>query len=79
MAHINIALKAAECFSNDGKLDAEELDAMISLAEADGKITQEEVRVLTSVIKRIKPEEIDDAMKQRLEALEKKLAAQANQ
>jgi len=48
---------------------------MVSLAEQDGKITQEEVSVLRSVIKRIKPEEVDDAMRDRLVNLNKKISA----
>ncbi|MGD8913644.1 MAG: hypothetical protein PVI97_12185 [Candidatus Thiodiazotropha sp.] len=74
MAHIDMSLLSIDCFMNDGTLDAMELDKLVSLAEADGKFTQEEIRVLTSVIKRIKPEEIDAAMKKRLEALSNKLS-----
>jgi hypothetical protein len=75
MAHIEMSLLAIECFMNDGKLDAKELDKMVALAEQDGEISQEEVSVLKSVIKRIKPEEIDAAMKRRLDALSKKISA----
>jgi hypothetical protein len=74
MAHIEMALLSIECFMDDGKLDANELGKMVALAEKDGKITQEEIEVLKSVIKRIKPEEVDDAMKARLEDLSKKLS-----
>lgn len=75
MAHIEMSLLSIECFMNDGKLDSSELDKMVSLAEQDGKITQEEVSVLRSVIKRIKPEEVDDAMRDRLVNLNKKISA----
>ena len=75
MAHINIALLAAECFANDGKLDADELQRMIALAEEDGEFTQDEISVLTSVIKRIKPEEIDEAMRVRLHTLSERINA----
>jgi phage I-like protein len=73
MAHIDMSLLSIECFMDDGKLDAKELDKLVSLAEKDGEITHEEVEVLKSVIKRIKPEEIDAAMKSRLDALIKKI------
>lgn len=75
MAHIEMSLLAIECFMNDGKLDAKELDKLVALAEQDGELTQEEINVLNSVIKRIKPEEIDAAMKRRLDSLSKKIAA----
>lgn len=74
MAHIEMSLLSIECFSNDGTLDANELGKLVALAEADGKFTQEEIEVLKSVVKRIKPEEIDAAMRERLEALSKKLS-----
>jgi len=75
MAHIEMSLLSIECFMNDGKLDSSELDKLVSLAEKDGEITQEEVNVLRSVIKRIKPEEVDGAMQARLEALNEKISA----
>lgn len=75
MAHIDIALLAAECFANDGKLDANELDKIILLAEEDGELTQQEITALTNVIKRIRPEELDDAMQARLKSLNEKINA----
>jgi len=74
MAHIDMSLLSIECFMNDGTLDANELGKLVALAEADGKFTQEEIEVLKSVIKRIKPEEIDAAMRERLDDLSKKLS-----
>jgi hypothetical protein len=74
MAHIDMSLLSIEYFMDDGKLDAKELDKLVSLAEKDGKNTQEEIEVLKSVIKRIKSEEIDAAMKSRLDALIKKIS-----
>jgi len=75
MAHIEMSLLSIECFLSDGKLDAAELGKMIALAEADGVITPEEIQVLRSVIKRIKPEEVDAEMRARLESLSKKISA----
>jgi hypothetical protein len=74
MAHIDMSLLSIECFMNDGTLDASELDKLVALAEADGEFTQEEIEVLKSVIKRIKPEEIDVAMRERFDTLSKKLS-----
>lgn len=72
MAHIEMSLLSIECFMDDGKLDANELGKMVALAESDGEITQEEIHVLRSVIKRIRPEEVDSEMKARLDSLNKK-------
>lgn len=74
MAHIEMSLLSIECFMDDGKLDANELGKMVALAESDGEITQEEIHVLRSVIKRIKPEEVDSNMKSRLDSLSKKIS-----
>lgn len=74
MAHIEMSLLSIECFMNDGKLVANELNKLVSLAEKDGVMTQEEISVLTSVIKRIKPNEVDAAMKSRLERLNAKIS-----
>ncbi len=73
MSHIDMTLLAAECFLNDGRLNANELDKLLALAEADQKITEEEIAVLQSVINRIRPEEIDSAMQSRLNALQQVL------
>ena len=45
----------------------------MAIAERDGVFDQDEVRILSSIIKRIKPEEIDDAMRLRLDELSQKL------
>jgi hypothetical protein len=71
--HIKIAFESIQCFANDGKLDAEELGRLVAIAERDGVFDVDEVRVLSSIIKRIKPEELDDTMRLRLDELSQKL------
>ena len=61
-----MALKSIEVFANNGKLDAEELDEITIIAERDGVIDQDEIRVLRSIISRIDPSEVDVAMRQKL-------------
>jgi len=75
--HIEMALKAAEAFANDGKLDAQELTAIINIAEHDGVIDQDEVRVLRNTIARIDPSEIDPAMQAKLAELLEKISTNA--
>ncbi len=76
MSHIEMSLLSIECFMNDGKLDVEELNKMVSMAESDSVISEEEIKVLNSVITKIKPEEIDAAMQARLDELSQKLNIQ---
>jgi len=70
--HIEMALKSAAGFANDGKLDTKELTEIINMAERDGVIDQDEIRVLRNIITRIEPSEVDAPMRAKLaEILEK--------
>ncbi|MDO6423720.1 hypothetical protein [Saccharophagus degradans] len=71
--YLEMSFRSIECFANDGKLDANELGKIIAIAEKDGEIDQNEVRVLRSIVAKIKPTEVDDAMKTKLAALAKKI------
>ncbi len=71
--YLELSFKSIQCFANDGKLDAEELAKLVAIAERDGTFDQNEIRVLRSIIQKIKPEEIDAAMKERLAELSRKL------
>jgi len=71
--YIEMAFRSIECFKKDGKLDAKELDSIIKIAERDGVIDQNEIRVLQKIISKIKPEEVDDAMRKKLVLLMKKI------
>ncbi|MGE4071429.1 MAG: hypothetical protein AB7E72_09670 [Lysobacterales bacterium] len=73
--HLQIAFESIQCFADDGRLDADELGKLVAIAERDGVFDQDEVRILSSIIKRIKPEEIDEAMRLRLDELSQKLRA----
>jgi uncharacterized tellurite resistance protein B-like protein len=70
-----MSFRSIECFSNDGKLDVDELNHLIEIAERDGEIDRNEVRVLRNIISRIRPEEVDASMQRRLEELAQKLDA----
>jgi len=75
--HIEMALKAAEAFANDGKLDAQELTSIINIAERDGVIDQDEVRVLRNTLARVDPSEVDPAMRAKLAELLEKISTNA--
>lgn len=67
--YLEMSFHSIECFSNDGKLDADELGKIIAIAERDGVVDQNEIRVLKNIISRIKPDEVDAAMQARLAEL----------
>jgi len=73
--YLEMSFRSIECFSNDGKLDAEELKAILDIAERDGVIDQNEVRVLRNIISKIKPEEIDEPMRLKLKEVTEKINA----
>lgn len=71
--HLEMAFHSISCFGNDGRLDATELDRIVAIAERDGIIDPDEIRVLHNIISRIRPDELDAAMKARLDALRRKI------
>ena len=72
--YLEMSFRSIQCFSNDGKLDAQELAKILEIAEKDGKIDNNEMRVLQNIIARIKPHEVDAAMKQKMMEISEKIA-----
>ena len=72
--YLELSFRSIQCFSNDGKLDAAELGKLIEIAEKDGVIDQNEIRVLRNIVKQIKPHEVDEAMKKKLAELSAKIS-----
>lgn len=71
--YLEMSFKSIDCFADDGKLDAKELGKILSIAERDGEIDQNEIRVLRNIISRIKPEEVDSDMQAKLEEISAKI------
>jgi len=71
--YLEMSFRSIQCFANDGRLDAAELGKIIAIAEKDGVIDQNEIRVLRNIVARIKPHEVDAVMKQKLMELSDKL------
>jgi hypothetical protein len=72
--YLEMSFRSIQCFSNDGKLDAQELGKILELAEKDGKIDNNEMRVLQNIIARIKPHEVDEAMRAKMMEISEKIA-----
>ena len=71
--YLEMSFQSIQCFSNDGKLDAHELGKILAIAERDGVIDQNEIRVLRNIISRVKPHEVDDAMRKKMQEISDKL------
>ncbi|MCB1606680.1 MAG: hypothetical protein KDI71_06865 [Xanthomonadales bacterium] len=76
--HLDMIFKSMEGFANGGKLDASELAEIIAIAERDGQYDQNEIRVLRSIISRIKPEEVDDEIRAQLAKISARIGAAAS-
>jgi len=72
--YLEMTFRSIECFSNDGKLDAQELGSILKIAERDGHFDENEIRVLKNIISKIKPEEIDEAMQKKLDEIAVKIS-----
>ena len=72
--YLEMAFRSIKCFDSEGKLDNKELNNIISIAERDGVIDQNEIRVLQKIISKIKTDEIDDTSRRRLKLLAKNIS-----
>ena len=72
--YLEMSFRSIECFANDGKLDAKELADIFAIAEKDGEIDKNEIRVLKKIISMLRPEELDDAMLKQLDIISKKIS-----
>lgn len=71
--YLEMSFRSIQCFADDGRLDAGELGKILAIAERDDIIDQNEIRVLRKIISKIKPAEVDAAMKVKLEEIRKKV------
>lgn len=71
--YLEMQFQSIQCFSNDGKLDAYELGKILAIAEKDGVVDQNEIRVLRNIISRVKPHEVDEAMRNKLMEISEKV------
>lgn len=74
---LEMAFRSIRCFSDDGRLDAAELGKILTIAEQDGVVDANELRVLGNIIARIQPHEIDAAMQAQLADITRKFGIQA--
>jgi hypothetical protein len=72
--YLEMSFQSIQCFSNDGKLDAYELGKILAIAEKDGEIDQNEIRVLRNIISRVKPHELDEAMRKKMMEISEKIS-----
>ena len=64
--YIELSYRSIQCFTNDGQLDADELEKLLSIALRDGVVDDDEKRVLNNIISKLNPEELTPEMKQKI-------------
>lgn len=73
--YLEMSFQSISCFSDDGKLDAIELGKIFDIALRDGVIDNNEIRVLGQIIKRLKPEELNKEMLEKIAQIKNEIAA----
>lgn len=73
--YLEMSFRSIQCFANDGRLDVQELGSLLDIAERDGVIDDNEIRVLKNIVARIKPEEIDQPMQDKIAQVMQKIGA----
>ncbi|MBU1285140.1 MAG: hypothetical protein KJ989_00045 [Gammaproteobacteria bacterium] len=73
--YLEMSFRSIQCFANDGRLDVHELGSLLAVAERDGVIDENEIRVLKKIIAQIKPEELDQPMRDKLAEIAQKIGA----
>lgn len=68
--YLELTFRTINCFTDDGKLDAQELESLIRIAKRDGVVDENEKRVLGNLISRVREEEIDVSLAQKIQELE---------
>jgi hypothetical protein len=69
--HLEMAFRSIECFSNDGKLQVDELKKLLNIALRDGVVDENEKRVLRSILTKLKPDELTSEMVEVIAAVRK--------
>ncbi|MCZ8115000.1 MAG: hypothetical protein O9303_05710 [Silanimonas sp.] len=65
-SYLDIALASIEVFTDDGKLDLEELNFLLGLALRDNVVDDDEKRVLANVFRRAEQGELRPAVRGRI-------------
>lgn len=73
--YLEMSFQSINCFADDGKLDAIELGKIFEIALRDGVVDNNEIRVLHQIFMRLKPEELDKDMLEKIEQIKNEITA----
>lgn len=72
--YLEMAFRSIQCFSNDGVLDAAELKKIVTIAQRDGVVDENEKRILRSIIAKLKPADLNDETQQAVAGLRRQFS-----
>lgn len=67
--NIELAYASFAVFADDGTIDTDELNFILGMALKDGKVTEEERRILNNVFNRIREEDVASPVWERIQAV----------
>ena len=67
--YLEMTFHSINCFANDGKLDVNELNQILAIALKDGVVDDNEKRVLSNIIGRLKEEELDAELQAKVDEI----------
>lgn len=69
--YLEMSFRSIQCFSNDGRLDADEFGKIVDIALRDGVLDANEMRVLHRIVRHLTPAELTPGLLARLEDLKR--------
>ena len=67
--YLEMSFRSIDCFANDGKLDVNELNEIVTIALRDGVVDDNEKRVLGKIISRLNASELQGELQERVKQL----------
>lgn len=71
-SHLQLAYSSIRIFANDGTIDMGELKSLLSMALADGKIDEDEKRVLRNIFKQVPKSDVSEEVWEKILSVRKK-------
>ena len=72
--HLKLALASIQVFTDDGRMDLAELEKLLAVAEEDGRVDDEERRVLANILKRAEQDGVGAEVQARIGEVRAKYA-----
>ncbi|MGI1677130.1 MAG: hypothetical protein K6L75_00210 [Cellvibrionaceae bacterium] len=72
--YLEMTFRSINCFSDDGKLNVNELDMLLGIALRDGVVDDNEKRVIANIISKLTPKDLNQELTNRVEEIKQLLS-----